>query len=309
MEGTRVAERIFAKVGENGRMTEYCSVLSEAAGVPLVATAPEETTAWLLLEFNGAWPSKILDGPALPAPVVARLAALEERLPEARVQFIRRPRRAGPPVVFFGRPEGLHRLELASYEALLDLDLEAILGGTAPAPGMPAPGPLFLVCVHARRDACCALRGGATYRALERAAPGDVWQTSHLGGHRFAPTIVALPLGLYLGRAGPDEAAGVVADVRAGRLPPLEYVRGRAGVDPAAQAAEHFLREASGERALDAVRVVAVDALDEKRWRVTLAHRDAARTLEVALELGPPDLPASCGKKPAPTARYRLSEA
>ncbi len=53
----------------------------------------------------------------------------------------------------------------------------------------------------------------------------QVWETSHTGGHRFAPTFVSLPDGYLFG--GPDAASRS-----------LDACRGRSSLTPAAQAAE-----------------------------------------------------------------------
>jgi hypothetical protein len=55
-----------------------------------------------------------------------------------------------------------------------------------------------LVCTHGRRDTCCGARGMELLGALgevPRFGNPDVrlWRTSHTGGHRFAPTAIALP--------------------------------------------------------------------------------------------------------------------
>ena len=51
----------------------------------------------------------------------------------------------------------------------------------------------ILVCTHGARDACCGKFGYGFYVEMRglAAVRGDgvrVWRTSHLGGHRFAPT-------------------------------------------------------------------------------------------------------------------------
>ena len=57
----------------------------------------------------------------------------------------------------------------------------------------------LLVCTHGRRDTCCGGLGTTMFEALaarERSVPGitvRTWRTSHLGGHRFAPTMVSFP--------------------------------------------------------------------------------------------------------------------
>ena len=57
----------------------------------------------------------------------------------------------------------------------------------------------LLVCTHGRRDTCCGGPGTTMFEALaarDRSVPGTTvrtWRTSHLGGHRFAPTMISFP--------------------------------------------------------------------------------------------------------------------
>lgn len=59
----------------------------------------------------------------------------------------------------------------------------------------------LLVCTHGTRDACCAQFGFPLYQTLrreigtQRSGATRVWRCNHLGGHRFAPTILDLPEG------------------------------------------------------------------------------------------------------------------
>ena len=72
-------------------------------------------------------------------------------------------------------------------------------------------GRSFLVCAHGRRDACCARLGLPLFDALNaQLLPTHLWQSSHLGGHRFAPNVVVLPVGIQLGRIPLERAAEVV---------------------------------------------------------------------------------------------------
>ncbi|MBW4642717.1 MAG: sucrase ferredoxin [Goleter apudmare HA4340-LM2] len=64
----------------------------------------------------------------------------------------------------------------------------------------------FLVCTHGSHDKCCAKYGIPFYRQavaiLENLSLSHVrvWQSSHFGGHRFAPTMLNLPDGRYYAR-------------------------------------------------------------------------------------------------------------
>jgi hypothetical protein len=61
----------------------------------------------------------------------------------------------------------------------------------------------ILVCTHGSRDVCCGRFGYRLYNLLRSRYAGPdrlrVWRTSHIGGHRFAPTLLELPEGRYWG--------------------------------------------------------------------------------------------------------------
>ena len=64
-----------------------------------------------------------------------------------------------------------------------------------------------------------------------------MWQSSHIGGDRFAGNVVFLPEGLYFGRVEPAEAWPVLDEYLAGRID-LAHYRGRSAYSFAEQAAE-----------------------------------------------------------------------
>jgi hypothetical protein len=99
----------------------------------------------------------------------------------------------------------------------------------------------YLVCTNGARDPCCAIRGPAVAQALERARPGQVYECSHLGGHRFAANVLVLPDGLCFGRLDARSAPALADELDAGRLP-LEHLRGRTAFEPEQQAAEILMR-------------------------------------------------------------------
>jgi hypothetical protein len=99
----------------------------------------------------------------------------------------------------------------------------------------------YLVCTNGARDPCCAIRGPAVAQALERVRPGQVYECSHLGGHRFAANVLVLPDGLCFGRLDARSAPSLARELEAGRLP-LDNFRGRTAYEPEQQAAEILVR-------------------------------------------------------------------
>ncbi|GAA2103844.1 sucrase ferredoxin [Actinomadura alba] len=246
-----------------------------------MASASVKARAWLAIEHPGPWPeyTETMD---VPDPI-ARTIEAAERL-GIRCQFIRRSgrRRQTPPLWVYaghcatdGAPADtvwLEGRELTDPAELGELDLAGLASGVRPGFGDPVAGPLLLVCTHGRRNACCARTGAPLAREL-RARFGDaVWETTHVGGDRFAANLVCLPHGLYYGNLGVPEAVTAVEAYLRGEVV-LDRLRGRAGLPEPAQAAEHYVRLDSGILGVEAVRVESLSGNSPYEAMVTAAGR------------------------------------
>lgn len=237
------------------RRRAFCAEAATARGEPLAATA-SRVDHWLLLEYRGGWSRDLVDGSLLSPELKTHLREQRDALQHARVLFVRKPehRALSGRRVFFGtsKPgqERLFELEVEHQEDLRELDVAAALADDG-APGVPVEGPLLLVCTHGKRDRCCARYGRQLYDALrDRAGPDRVWQSSHVGGDRFAGNVVVLPHGLYYGRVGPDDVDGLLATHGSGRVV-LDRYRGRSTYPFPVQAAEQTIRETTGLVGID----------------------------------------------------------
>jgi hypothetical protein len=207
------------------------------------ASAPEASRAWLLIEDAGPWPHEPVQTP-LPAALHDLVTSAAEF--GIRVQMIRRPGRrvaGGPRTVFAGWTAGGEPWLRRGYFG--DLDLEKLAAGSAPGFGELVSEPVFLVCTHGRRNVCCARFGGPLAAALAARYPGQVWETTHVGGHRYAANLVILPHGLYYGPVGVDLAAAAIGAYQRGEITASRY-RGRAGQPKAAQEADYAALSLSG---------------------------------------------------------------
>jgi hypothetical protein len=291
----------------------YPCEYSLEAGEQLFGTAPR-IDAWVLIEYTGAWGHEALDESDIPDAAKAHLAAWLEGTPNARVKLIRQtPRREGEGLAcFVARSDEasprLHRFQLDSYEALLDLDLAAALADDPAYQENLSGERLVLVCTNGRRDTCCARYGLAAYRALSSGGGRNVWQSSHLGGHRFAATAVCLPHGLMHGRIGAEHYWSFDEAYLSNQVL-LETYRGRTCYDPAAQAAEYFLREKTGERGIGAFRLIETVDLADGEAIVRFSEPAAGRWHDV--RIGPSAEPVQVYKnsgdeKTVPIRQYRL---
>jgi len=266
-----------------------CSTLSAVAGEPLAGTAAT-ATAWLCLEQPGPWGRDAvvqshLD-PELGAELTRRAAGTG-----VRVLLIRRPGKHADTHVDAGRrlylasttpgASWLEQADLTAPEEVLELDFAALGQGRSTAFGTPVTTPLLLVCTNSKRDVCCALYGRPIATAL------NLWECTHTGGHRFAPTGILLPTGHLYGRLDHQLAERVITDGIA-----ADRCRGRSCFTPRGQVAEVAVRARLGETR-DVLTVVGETAdsatvrhADGREWRVTLTEQTV------------PARPASCGQFP-----------
>ncbi len=131
----------------------------------------------------------------------------------------------------------------AAAPGLTERDLKELADGIVPSFGAGWDEPVFLVCTHGKRNVCCARLGVPLAQALATRHPGQVWETTHVGGHRFAANLVILPHGLYYGPvgagpAGVGPAAAAIDAYQRGAVV-VERYRGRAGQARADQEAEY----------------------------------------------------------------------
>lgn len=253
----------------------------------MIATAPP-ASRWLIIEQEGPWPIGALG--AFPNDVGRTLAQRTQSV-DARLSLIRRPGR---------HPRGHAPIRWAYAD--LRPGREGIRWGlaedaaaVAAAPWEVDAGegePVILVCAHSRHDVCCALRGRPVVKVLAEQWPEHVWECSHLGGDRFAATMVLLPHGLCYGRIDPANAPEVLRAYQKGLVVP-ELLRGRCCLTRAEQAAQALLRREGGSSRIDALSPLRTTDLGGGMFEVTLDGEPGhtVRFRERVVALG---TPATC---------------
>ncbi|MDF5757868.1 sucrase ferredoxin [Spongiactinospora sp. TRM90649] len=272
--------------------------------VPALASATVGARYWLLIEHDGPWAERL---PECRLP--AELHALIRRATEAgvRAQLIRRPgrrtrsTRQGAHVLLAYAAGDSPWLAEGVFADPDDLDLDALVHGVVPESCILVSEPVFLVCTHAKRNACCARIGLPLARHLGENLPGKVWETSHVGGDRYAANLVCLPHGLYYGNMSEAAALAAANAYRHGEVL-LDRFRGRAGIPEPLQAAEHFVRDHTGELSVGGV---AVESSRSDGDVTTAVMRLGDARFRVVVE--PMAFPTPCGMACAETiATYRL---
>lgn len=251
-----------------------CSDESLTRNDPLFGTA-SAGHAWAMLELSGPWGrSALLESPTIVDPALGRAIARRLETAGMRIAAIRRRgRRSDTPRWrwFIARcaegEETLHHGEVSGPSGYLDIAMDG-------SDGEATAGPLVEVCAHGKHDQCCAVRGRGATAAIDARYPEFTWECSHLGGDRFAATMLVLPEGLCYGRVDSTDAAELVRLYLEGRLDD-RFLRGRTSLPHAVQAAQHFARQASGDD-----RIAALSPLD-------VQHGDHVIRVVLDAEAGP----------------------
>lgn len=288
----------------------FCSTLARSHDVSPVGTATE-AVHWFLIEDTTPWGERAVEEAEWYPDVQESIAQWKEAVPDLRVQLIRRSLttwdtpgqirciavRAGPqPIV--------RDWSLDAYE---DIAALAVPDAFRASSTKADPAPLVLTCVNGRRDACCAKWGRPVAQAAADVAPTAAWQTSHLGGHRFAPTALVLPHGTHYGWLRPDDMPDLLMAHRQGQLYALDRVRGAVHQSRPVQAACLMLRKRLGCAELKAVRGTMQEEGDE-HWTVRVHAEGETWTAHVRQEQQDATFPHSCGDDEAkPDVAWRVT--
>jgi len=269
-----------------------CSDSSRQLGEELAGTAPVALAWALLLEHPPPYEHEPIE--SLAPDLLVRVNDLLRHSGKARLQLMHRPGDIGrPPQVFVASTDpDAPRLVSVAYAELVEGDAQDLR--ELFARGEPVEEPLYLVCAHGRRDACCAKRGVAFERALRARVPGRVYQTSHVGGHRFAATAVVYPEAFYYGRLEPSDAASLANAHEVGAIGPTQKLRGRASRAADAQAAEVFALRRMGALSPTPTRLA---RLPDGVFEIEIA--DSRTQLSVERRPLAQDSQKGCGEEPA----------
>ncbi|HEY3736840.1 MAG TPA: sucrase ferredoxin [Jatrophihabitans sp.] len=271
-----------------------CSVLSRLRGDSMLGSAFEQGGV-LLVEVPGPWGHDALTESRLDS-TVATVLITRARAAGLRPLAIRHHGRGGTTGAkrWAVRPAGSATTYWGDYEKDEELLGIALDGST----GTASSGSTFLVCAHSKRDQCCAVFGRPIAAELEVRRPGQVWECSHTGGHRFAPVVLALPGstsgGALYGRVEVPDALRIVAATEVGKTVP-EKLRGEIGYSSVVQTALAQLQQQTGITGFGDIRVVSSDESvpGTSTVRLTAGDTDYTVTVEAERELTPF---ASCGK-------------
>jgi hypothetical protein len=292
----------------------YCSALSREASEQPFGTA-STADAWLLLEYSSAWGARAFQESRLTRAVKTHLLNALKAVPRLRLLFIKQEREMRGHLTLFTvrsteTDASISRVKLTGYEQLLNFNLDAILRGEQSAGVEPWERPIFLVCTHGRRDKCCAKFGYALYKSLKADAGDNIWQSSHVGGDRFAANLICFPHGFFYAHVTQDAGRQIINQYSQQTVS-LNNYRGRCCYPAPIQAAEFFLRSESRLSGINDVRFLDYVPITGNHWLVRFLSQQDGRTYEIYLksEVSEFQNPLTCQSEEAKrVVQYSLSD-
>ena len=244
---------------------ERCSRI--AADEPLVGTAPQ-AKGWLLLESQHSWPRT----------AVATLVPSNIQSWAAELNYSILLIRQGPRLETLTASS--HRYWVSGSDGTVIQGSRGEFNQIPDLERSQSSKPLLVVCTNGKRDQCCAIEGNSLVKSirstLRSGLQSQLWEGTHLGGHRFAPTALYLPGNLTLGRLSSPAAIGLLEH---GEIS-SNFIRGRTHLSPCRQ-----------------ILAVQVDNFDNINWdnedascnETTHVHRGEVdgKTVEFVLSRGP----------------------
>jgi len=302
-----------------------CAAESRTLNEPLAGTV-KPTGVFFLIESDvleyGGWGKEIVkkigkEGDF--APYLQHLLSV----PNSKVLLIRKPRANGMNVYIGITNQAVPKLyhtTLSSYDDLLNVEIDSIAPETVPqikGNSMTEVDELYAVCTNGKHDVCCSTYGIPVYNALVHHADEDnVWQVTHIGGHRMTGTMIAFPQGIYYGHLDAVDAEEIATNHRAGYLLNHKYrgcsAYGEHALDvkthQAVGAAEHYIRESAKKYAISDLTLQLVEYTDDMQWRVEFTDtKNIAHSVQVTTTMSEPRQ-ASCNEPPKPMPVHTVTE-
>ncbi|MEM9804794.1 MAG: sucrase ferredoxin [Cyanobacteria bacterium P01_D01_bin.56] len=209
------ANNPLVRSGPTDSPCRYCSVVSKANGEDPIGTAVVAEW-WMFIEVAQPWAKNPWGDQS---PELLKIFQQIEKKPRlwGRLRIV-----AIAPDKHYSKPERCHvffyrKLQgpAADYaqqhywvprQKLADLVKALTLQPTQIETFLSYQQPFarnIFVCTHTHYDVACGRFGTPLYRQLRQQYAQDgqllVWQTSHFGGHNFAPTLIDFPMGQFWG--------------------------------------------------------------------------------------------------------------
>ena len=227
--------------------SKFCSVMTRQTGEPLAGTAPFAKHFVFI-----TWPKKYWQYEALkskggfPEGLKEWMNTQSKISGKISIRLVSTKELTNKSADIYVYPEKIHYSNILPEEILGVLMSHFLKKGNSENIVKSIERDHILVCTHGRHDKCCAkfgkeLADNLRMQVKDREENIEVFDSSHLGGHRFAPIIIDFPTGRAYGQLTTKEIPDYLESRKQGMVYAPAY-RGSVFLPELLQVAEAYVQ-------------------------------------------------------------------
>ena len=227
--------------------SKFCSLQVKETGEPLAGTAPFARHFVFITWPKKYWQYEALDSKGgFPKGLKEWMKAQSEISGKVSIRLVSHKGLSNESVTLFIYPEKIYFSNILPEEISNVLNSHFLKESNFEKTAKKIEKEHIFVCTHGRHDKCCAKFGQELADNLRNHLTDqknniDVFDSSHLGGHRFAPTMIDFPAGRAYGHITTEEIPDYLESRKQGMVYAPAY-RGSVFLPDLFQVAEAFVQ-------------------------------------------------------------------
>lgn len=204
--------------------SDFCSTQSLLFNENLIGTAPS-TKIYILIEHKQPWANEAFESKAITQKLRSILNKYRNSARFLLVCNENTKHKTNVKVMFyvqnnqerFSHAFTLYEAECSNHEHVCETIEMYFLYHKLPSKTSSTQTRNILICTHGKFDLCCGKYGKPFYiksneilYKINAHKKVEIWESSHFGGHRFAPTIIDFPDGRYYGRLNEEIFTSII---------------------------------------------------------------------------------------------------
>jgi hypothetical protein len=209
-------------------MTEtpfFCSQSSRQSEAEIIGSASDHQV-YVVVECPPPWEPYYLQSKTVPDNLRSLADEVEEEYDRLQTHFLliyseHFKKENCTRLLIFQKQSGLAtafkklEFELASIEEVAPLVKSFLFDNSIDKTPIENSAKDVLICTHGSRDRCCSRFGNPLYHQMlkvvaDRSLDVRIWQASHIGEHRMAPTAITFPDVRYYGYLNVDSLTSIL---------------------------------------------------------------------------------------------------
>jgi len=253
--------------------SKFCSLIARQTGEPLAGTAPFAKHFVLITWPKKYWQYEALDSKGgFPEGLKEWMKTQSEISGKISIRLVSRKDLKNESADIYIYPEKKHYSEILPEEIYGVLMSHFLNKSDSENIAKNIEKDHILVCTHGRHDKCCAKFGQKLADNLRNHLKDqqeniEVFDSSHLGGHRFAPTMIDFPSGRAYGQLTTEEIPDYLESREQGVVYAKAY-RGTVFLPELVQVAEAYVQRFRSIKQWNCeVKISDVESLNEENFR------------------------------------------